>query len=189
MEYYVYRHLLSTGEVFYVGKGKGKRAKSKQGRNIYWRRLVDKYGYTVEIVAKNITEDEAFELEILMISEYKSLNLCKANLSLGGDGPSGVTRSLETRKKMSEYRKGRSRGPFSIEHRRRISEATKKQTYSSETRLKMAEAKKKKVICTETGVSYPSVRDAAKATGHSYSYMKKMLSGHAKNTTSLKHEV
>ena len=33
-DYYVYLHKTLDGEVFYVGKGRGKRAKTKHGRKI-----------------------------------------------------------------------------------------------------------------------------------------------------------
>lgn len=45
MDFYVYVHKKKTnGEVFYVGKGSGKRAWSAFGRNSLWKRTADKYG-------------------------------------------------------------------------------------------------------------------------------------------------
>ena len=44
--FYVYEHLRAdTGEVFYVGKGSGHRARCRQGRNPYWRAVANKHGY------------------------------------------------------------------------------------------------------------------------------------------------
>ena len=69
--YYVYRHYkLDTNDVFYIGMGKEinfRRAFSKRSRNSYWLNTVSKYGYSVDIVSKNISEEDAIELEIFLI--------------------------------------------------------------------------------------------------------------------------
>ena len=54
----------------------------------------------------------------------------------------GVTLSAETRKKMSEPKKGKKLKPFSEEHRKKISESLKGCTRSEETRKKISESKK-----------------------------------------------
>lgn len=97
-KFYVYKHFrLDSGEVFYIGKGQNRRAWSKK-RNIYWHNIVKKYGYRIEIVQSNLTEADAYLLEIKLITQFKSLNQCQANLNDGGAG--GVNPSLETRQKM-----------------------------------------------------------------------------------------
>ena len=58
--------------------------------------------------------------------------------------------SEETRRKISESKKGKKRAPFSEEHRRKMSEAKKGRTFSEETRRKMSEAKKGKHRSEET---------------------------------------
>ena len=46
--YYVYVHKKPDGKIFYVGKGKNKRAWSISDRNNLWKKIVSKYGkYTV----------------------------------------------------------------------------------------------------------------------------------------------
>ena len=68
---YIYLHRRNdTGEVFYVGKGTGKRAWKKQDRNEHWHRVVNKAGYTVEIIAKGLTDAEAYWVEPLLIEAY-----------------------------------------------------------------------------------------------------------------------
>ena len=53
--FYTYVHVrLDTNKVFYVGKGKLRRAYSKQHRNKYWNNVVNKCGYKVIFVKKNI---------------------------------------------------------------------------------------------------------------------------------------
>lgn len=93
MDYYVYLHKKkTTGEVFYVGKGSGKRAWSLEGRNPLWKKIAQKHGYTVEIYSSNLQEWYAFELEKDLIDYYgKIINNTGtlSNISDGGDGPSG----------------------------------------------------------------------------------------------------
>ena len=49
--FYVYVHRTAdTGRIFYVGKGTKNRAWTKGSRNLHWRNIVNKHGYTVEIV-------------------------------------------------------------------------------------------------------------------------------------------
>src|SRR6478736_5046825 len=89
----VYRHRrLDTNEVFYVGMGSLRRAYEStlsQKRSLEWIRIVKKHGYIVEIVMDNITQEDALELEELMIKEYgrknKGLGLL-VNYTDGGEG-------------------------------------------------------------------------------------------------------
>jgi len=135
--FYVYQHIrLDTNEVFYVGKGSGKRAQSKR-RNIYWRNIVKKYGYRIEIIKENLTEQEAFQLEIEWITLMKDIGLAKANLSTGGEGPSGHRHSEKTKQRWSDLRKGNGNPLFGKIH-------------SSETRKKMADTRYGKVATAET---------------------------------------
>lgn len=92
-QYYVYRHLkLNTNDVFYIGMGKEinfRRAFSKRYRNNYWLNTVKKYGYSVEIIAENISEESAIELECFLINLYgrKDLNTgILVNMTDGGEG-------------------------------------------------------------------------------------------------------
>ena len=71
MSYYVYLHRRGTdNEVFYVGKGKGRRAWHTWGRNKHWRNSVDKHGFFVDIVVDDLQEWYAFELETQLIDYY-----------------------------------------------------------------------------------------------------------------------
>lgn len=87
--YYVYEWFnVDTGEVFYVGKGKGSRYKNKTKRNQYFINYVNKYNCNVRKIKENLTEEEAFNFEIDTIAKYKKIGECKCNLSLGGEGSS-----------------------------------------------------------------------------------------------------
>lgn len=63
-DYYVYIHKDKvTGEVFYVGKGRGKRYDSKHGRTQKWVERASVNGYVVELLRTELTECKAVELE------------------------------------------------------------------------------------------------------------------------------
>ena len=90
-KYYVYIHKnVDTGDVFYVGKGcKAKsgidRHSSDKYRNRYWKHYVEKYdGFDSEIIADNLSEEEAYNKERDLIKEIGLNNLC--NFTSGGEG-------------------------------------------------------------------------------------------------------
>jgi len=101
--FYVYLHRrASDNKVFYVGKGKGKRAYSTFGRNDRWNKTAKKHGLIVEIVFDNLEETEAFQVERDTILEMKYFGYPLVNMTNGGDGISGFKHSVETKRKQSE---------------------------------------------------------------------------------------
>ncbi len=88
--FYVYLHKRKDDNtVFYIGKGRNSRAYQKTYRNKEWNKIVNSVGFYNEFVQKNLTEEEAFKLEIDLINKFGIKNLC--NKTLGGDG--GVSRN------------------------------------------------------------------------------------------------
>ena len=110
--FYVYLHIRNDKKtVFYVGKGRDGRAYSKSSRNIYWKRIVKKHGYSIVIVATNMSECCAYTMEKILINQIGFENLC--NMTHGGDGASfpgntnpffGKKHTLESRRKIVENR-------------------------------------------------------------------------------------
>jgi hypothetical protein len=141
--FYIYFHTkLTNDEVFYVGKGKDKRAWSKRGRSQYWNRIKNKYGYIIHIVEKDLTEEKAFEREKYWIEYFGKENL--VNMTDGGQGVSGLIFSKEHKKKLSEkttsYRLGKK---HSEETKKKMSESQKGcQKHSEESRKKLSELAK-----------------------------------------------
>ena len=127
----VYRHITKDNNtVFYVGMGNNSRPYTKTKRSSYWKNIVDKHGYYVEVLADNLSFEDAIELEVFLISLYgrkdnKTGVLC--NLTDGGEGTKNVTESV--RKKISERRKGVRNVPLDYvitkEHKEKISLAKK----------------------------------------------------------------
>jgi hypothetical protein len=113
----VYRHVrLDTNEVFYIGIGNQRRAFRKDGRSKFWRRIIDKTDYRVDILFDDLTWEEACEKEIEFIQLYGRRNLntgTLVNLTNGGEGANGAVRTKETKDKM--------RKPKSDEHKEKIS--------------------------------------------------------------------
>lgn len=93
-KYYTYVHTRNdTGEVFYVGKGHGERAFSKDRSNMHWNNTTAKHGRTVHIIA--YWEDEAFAFahEKELIAEFRASGVALVNMTDGGDGTSGYKQS------------------------------------------------------------------------------------------------
>lgn len=90
--YYTYAHYTPEGRLFYIGKGHGRRAYSLKSRNDYWKHIVNKYGKPViKIIAKGLSESEAFIHEIKLIKFYRDSGEKLCNMTGGGEGSLGVT--------------------------------------------------------------------------------------------------
>lgn len=105
----LYRHIrLDNNEVFYVGIGSEKRPYKKHSRSSFWQNIVGKSDYDIEVLAKNLSWEDACELEVFMISEYgrRDLGLGNlVNLTDGGDGMCNL--GPKTIEKMKASMKGR----------------------------------------------------------------------------------
>lgn len=216
--FYIYRHLRNdTGEVFYVGKGANRvnrrtlyeRAFSKHRKNAWWKNIVEKHGYTVEIMCHCKTEEEAAEREKYFIALYgrKEVGGTLVNQTDGGDGRARGYFSPEERAKRSACAKGR-KVPASVG--RKISAAKKgiatsiqkgdtlpewwrdriRQTKIGSRNPMFGRTAEKhptsrRVVNQSTGVVFPSVTAAAEATGIPMKSLHNMLTGFRKNPTTL----
>jgi len=88
--FFTYAHYKPEGGLFYIGKGKRRRAYAMDSRNSHWQNIVNKHGKPhVELLAHWDTEQEAFEHEKVLIACFKDMGYELANKSLGGEGSSG----------------------------------------------------------------------------------------------------
>ena len=143
-EYYVYLYLREDGTPYYVGKGKNNRAFSKNGRSVHLP--LDKT--KIIFYSKNLTEDEAFELEKELIKKYgrkdNGTGILR-NLTDGGDGVSGAIVTDETKIKLSENMKVRMNTPEMKAQTAAFNTRTKKgKTLSEEHKKKMSESHKER---------------------------------------------
>jgi hypothetical protein len=149
---YVYRHIrLDKNEPFYIGIGSDeeyKRASTPKNRNIFWKRVVNKTEFEVEILYDNLNWDEACIKEKEFISLYgrKDKNkgsLC--NLTDGGEGSVGVIVSEYGRKQRSDFMKTRINKPITEETRFKLSLSHKGKPLSDEHKLRISIANKGKI--------------------------------------------
>jgi len=107
-EFYVYAHK-NNGKVFYVGKGRRRRAWAISGRNNKWKKFTENcITWDVVMLAENLSEKSAHSLEIETIKGIGLENLC--NLTAGGEGVVGFRFSDEQRLKLSLSHIGVSAG-------------------------------------------------------------------------------
>ena len=220
--YFIYLHRRhDTDEIFYVGKGtrtQGKgyyRAYTNYGRNEIWGHIVKKISYSVELIADFFLEDDAFTFERELIVKYgmrcNGGSLC--NLTIGGDGRTGLSPSAETRVKLSMALSGTNHPNWgkklSTETCRRKSESMKISPYNlrgkklpkfwrDRTSIKKIgklnpmygkvgalHHNSRKVLNVVTGTMYDSVRVAAEANNYKMKTLYNWLSGHRLNPTKL----
>lgn len=186
--YTVYMHISPSGKR-YIGITCTKTNRRWQNGNgyktqQYFYRAINKYGwdnFQHIIIAKGLDEETAKWLEIELIREWNTTNKDKGyNVTLGGEGDNGWTPSEETRKKLSEVKKGKT---HSEETRKKMSESRKGEKHpmygkcgennpnygkhrSEETKKKMSESRIKRgitksVICVTTNIIFTTIKEGA----------------------------
>lgn len=122
--FYVYGYFrLDNNSFFYIGKGKDKRCETKQNRPKHFMNIIKKIPYRTIILYNNLTEEDAYKYEKEVIENlvdigysidikgYKKKDFHLTNQCWGGKGGlTGIKRSEETKKKLSEQRLGKYTG-------------------------------------------------------------------------------
>ena len=138
-DFYVYLFLRQDRYTpYYVGKGRGRRMLSDWGRITRRPKDADR----IVKIKSNLSENDAFELEKTLIKFWGRLDINSGvlrNRTDGGDGTSGSNstqgsrngmygkvHSEETKKLISERRKGKGKGKLSEETRKKMSESKKR---------------------------------------------------------------
>lgn len=152
--FFVYRHIrLDTNQPFYVGIGKKpkkyngynteyKRAYTTSHRNSYWKNIVNKTDYKVEILweSENLEEVQLKEIEFISLYGRKEDGGTLANMTSGGEFNSNEVVKF----KKTGYK------------------------HSKATRLKMSENKRvnrPRVVDINTGITYNCFTDACEVLG------------------------
>jgi hypothetical protein len=168
--YYTYAYLRVNKTPYYIGKGSKNRLYKRTKKDI----KPPKDKSRIILLKQNLTEENAFKHEKYMIGVFGRKDLGTGilhNRTDGGEGGSGVLVSEETRKKLSESKKGENNPNYrkipseetrkrkskammgkipSQETRRKRSIAMKGKSHSEETRRKISEALKGKSPSEET---------------------------------------
>lgn len=132
--YFLYRHIrLDKNEVFYIGVGTKRKHKNekeryaraylKANRNPFWKNVVNKTQYIVEIVCESNDYNYILQKEIEFIKMYgrKDLGLGSlVNLTDGGEGVVNLKHphTEETKQKISKALKNKCK---SEEHKQKLS--------------------------------------------------------------------
>ena len=209
---YVYRHRrLDSNEIFYVGKGTiynknknslyretlYKRAFNKTSRHKKWKEVVSCTSYSVEILATNLNEVDAYELEIFLISHYKRADCCGGtlvNLTNGGDGVLGIHVTDERRKELSDNIKGDKNYFFQSKRfghlnpffgKTHSEKSLENMRGNGKSRECSKNVKAKKVLNMKNGVMYDCVKQASVKEGINYSNLRAYLNGAVSNKTSM----
>lgn len=173
----VYRHWrLDKNEVFYVGIGKKEsRAFDFTHRSKVWKGIKSRTNVDVEIVASDLSWENACELEQLMIQEYGRFDLGTGrlvNMTDGGEGSVGVKQSQESIDKRANSNRGKKR---TDEARAKISQALtgKKLSEKHIENLRTSHLGQKgwnsqEVIDLQTGFVYDSLRKGCMSVGIQY---------------------
>jgi group I intron endonuclease len=193
----IYKHTSPSGKA-YIGqtnnyKKRTNEHKSKSSGCRLFACAIKKYGwdsFSHEILAENLTVDEANRLEAELIIKHNTIYPNGYNLRSGGlnsllnddskkrisESKKGIIPSLETRMKRSAALKGRihtekARRKLSIAHtgktvspESRAKMSLAKSNISEETRRKMSEAAKRRIVSPET-----IAKRSKSLTGHSTS--------------------
>lgn len=163
-EYYVYGHYVPGEDTpFYIGKGRGRRYKKTDGRNKWWRHIVNKHGYEVKFLHEGLTEEDALNKEIELIKYYGRRDIgtgILVNLTDGGDGVINHIQTEEHKEKNRIAHLGTNNSFYGKTHaddvRKKIIEANtgiNNPNYgrprSEETRKKISDAMRGKIKTKE----------------------------------------
>lgn len=150
-KFYVYTHAKPNGDIFYVGKGSGKRAWdfSPSRRTKHHINIINKYGRNNIKVTIIPCEWEylAFKLERALISGHRYLGVALINLTDGGEGAAGRKFSAERIENHREavkrgWKKRKSLMPIKVI-------IAKPARYCKNCQKSLEESSKRKIFCTE----------------------------------------
>lgn len=147
--FYVYGYIrLDTNSYFYIGKGKDNRFIRLDNRKSHFMNILNKTDCVVEILYDNLTEEQAFQLEVdtiydLVFNEGYSIDIKGfeknekhlVNCTWGGEGTCGLSikQSQETINNRVAKNKGKKRTDKQKEN---ISNGIKKRLHENPDELK-----------------------------------------------------
>lgn len=147
-KFYTYAHYKAdTKEIFYIGKGSGKRSHDSSQRSKFWKSVVDRHGFTVEILSFWPCESDAFIHEKFLIETFRSMGFRLCNMTDGGEGVSGYKMDEETVKRRAAAIWLSNQKPESKRKKSEsISRALKGKKFSDERKKMMSEQRKGKPL-------------------------------------------
>jgi len=179
--YYIYRHIrLDNNETFYIGIGKltkkgYTRAYNKNKRNKFWKNIVKKTDYQVDIIYHSDSHDEICKKEIQAIKQIgrritKEGSL--VNLTAGGEGVLGYRHSKKS------IEKGRQTMKETIK-KKGMSESVKRNWFKKGCKGRCEIL----VLNIETGIYYNTIKEASISANLDRRLLNKKIQGKLKNNT------
>lgn len=199
MKYYTYVHYTAdTKELFYVGKGQKNRHKQDKDRNRWWHNKVNKHGgFISQIMSYWETEAEALDHEKFLIDCLEDIGTKLTNITKArGKEAGGKKLSPETclkwgkasKKKWAaldeDTRKEWGQAISKANKGRQKTEEHKRNLSVSRTGIKVPSIWKP-IKCVTNDTVYPSLTEAAKATGCDPSHIVKCCKGKLKKTNNM----
>lgn len=153
-KYYVYVwYVIEPHEIFYVGKGSGKRAKDLRGRNKFFMNMYSTHICDYHIIMGGMLEDDAFKLERALIAHireaYPKFRL--ANICDGGEGVSGWIADEQYREHMRQRNTGENNPNYHNWWPEERKAALSKKLKETGNRKGSNNAHAKPIMCVETG--------------------------------------
>lgn len=180
--FYTYAHYKPDNSVFYIGKGRGRRAWAKDNRNPHWHHVTAKHGeHKVEVLAQWPTEQEAFEHEKFLIWCFRDMGYSMANVTDGGEGCSGLVHTDAVKQKISEVHKGKK---LTQEHIEIIRKSSTGRRHSDEVKAHLQKINKERVLTED---QKQRIRNAHVGKRHSDETKKKISLAHMGKTMSAEH--
>lgn len=148
LTYLIYKHTSPTGKS-YIGQTSNYNRRTSEHKRLLgkcplFEAAIKKHGFDnfrTEILAENLTLDEANKLEEFYIQQFNTLTPNGYNLTTGGVN---YIRSVEIRNKISKQLKGRSKPSRTQEHCNNISTSHKNKIRTKEHSLSLSRANKGK---------------------------------------------
>jgi len=103
-----------------------------------WRRIVNKYGYSIEIIYKNITWENASKIERKLIKQYGRINLNNGTLCNMTDGGDGILNYQHTDKTKELLRKLKTGTKLTEKHIQILKQSNTGRKHTPEELYKMS---------------------------------------------------
>jgi hypothetical protein len=174
--FYTYAYLRKDGTPYYIGKGNGKRAYSKN------HSIFVPPNERILFLKKNLLEEEAYQHEIYMIAILGRKDLGTGilhNKTNGGDGTKGMLLTEEKRNQISERQLGEKNNFYgknhTLETRRKMSESQSGENHAMYGKKHKLESRQK-ISAAVKGENHPLYQK-----GHSEKSKNKMKESSKKN--------